>query len=209
VYVLLPLSILFTLIFVSQGVLQNLAPYQEVTTLEGVKQIIAMGPVASQEAIKELGTNGGSFNANSAHPFENPSPFTNLVRMLLIFSIPAALTYAYGKMANDTMQGWAILAAMFVLFFGGVTTAYWAESKPNPILASEALDQSAGNLEGKELRFGVTSSALFATVTTDASCGAVNSMHDSFSPLGGLVPMVNIQLGELIFGGSARAYTGS
>jgi K+-transporting ATPase ATPase A chain len=201
-YVLLPLSLVFTLVLASQGVIQNFSPYREVTTLEGGKQIVALGPVASQEAIKELGTNGGGFfNANSAHPFENPTPFTNLVEMLLIFAIPAALTYTYGRMARDTRQGWAMLAAMGLLFLGGTLTAHWAESRPNPALASLAVDHSAGNLEGKEIRFGTAASALFATVTTDASCGAVNATHDTFNPLGGLVPLVNIQLGEVVFGG--------
>jgi K+-transporting ATPase ATPase A chain len=202
VYVLLPLSLLFALILVSQGVIQNLSAYREVTTLEGGKQAVALGPVASQEAIKELGTNGGGFfNANSAHPFENPTPFTNLVELWLIFAIPAGLTYTYGRMARDSRQGWAILAAMAVLFLGGTLVAHWAESRPNQALASLALDHGAGNMEGKEVRFGTAASALFATVTTDASCGAVNSAHDSFNPLGGLVPLVNIQLGEVIFGG--------
>ncbi len=202
VYVLLPLSLVFALVLVSQGVIQNLSAYREITTVEGAKQVVALGPVASQEAIKELGTNGGGFfNANSAHPFENPSPFTNLVELWLIFAIPAGLTYTYGRMARDARQGWAILAAMGVLFLGGALTAHWAEAKPNQVLASLALDQRAGNMEGKETRFGTAASALFATVTTDASCGAVNSMHDSFNPLGGLVPLVNIQLGEVIFGG--------
>jgi potassium-transporting ATPase potassium-binding subunit len=202
VYVLLPLSLIFALVLVSQGVIQNLAPYREVTTVEGAKQVVALGPVASQEAIKELGTNGGGFfNANSAHPFENPSPFTNLSELWLIFAIPAGLTYTYGRMARDSRQGWAILAAMAVMFLGGTLTAHWAEAKPNQALASLALDHGAGNMEGKEVRFGTAASALFATVTTDASCGAVNAMHDSFNPLGGLVPLVNIQLGEVIFGG--------
>ncbi|HVP61390.1 MAG TPA: potassium-transporting ATPase subunit KdpA [Myxococcaceae bacterium] len=202
VYVLLPLSLIFALVLVSQGVIQNFSAYQEVTTVEGAKQVVALGPVASQEAIKELGTNGGGFfNANSAHPFENPSPFTNLVEIWLIFAIPAGLTYTYGRMARDARQGWAILAAMFVMFLGGTLIAHWAEAKPNQALASLALDHRAGNMEGKEARFGTAASALFATVTTDASCGAVNSMHDSFNPLGGLVPMVNIELGEVIFGG--------
>ena len=202
VYVLLPLSLLFALLLVSQGVIQNLSPYREVATLEGGNQVVALGPVASQEAIKELGTNGGGFfNANSAHPFENPSPFTNLVELWLIFAIPAGLTYTYGRMARDTRQGWAILAAMGVMFLGGTLVAHWAESRPNQALASLALDHGAGNMEGKEVRFGTSASALFATVTTDASCGAVNSQHDSFNPLGGLVPLVNIQLGEVIFGG--------
>jgi K+-transporting ATPase ATPase A chain len=200
VYVLLPFSILAALVFVSQGVIQNLAAYHEVTTVEGAKQLIAMGPVASQEAIKELGTNGGGFfNANSAHPFENPSALTNLLQMLLIFAIPAALTYTYGRMARDQRQGWVLFAAMAFLFFVGVAVCYGAEAQPSATFHGLAV--SAGNLEGKELRFGVTNSALFATVTTDASCGAVNAWHDSFTPLGGLVPMVNIQLGEVIFGG--------
>jgi potassium-transporting ATPase potassium-binding subunit len=201
-YVLLPLSLLFALVLVSQGVIQNLSAYREVTTVEGAKQVVALGPVASQEAIKELGTNGGGFfNVNSAHPFENPSPFTNLVELWLIFAIPAALTYTYGRMAGDTRQGWAILAAMGVMFLGGTLVTHWAEAKPNQALASLALSHDSGNMEGKEVRFGTAASALFATVTTDASCGAVNAMHDSFNPLGGLVPLVNIQLGEVVFGG--------
>jgi K+-transporting ATPase ATPase A chain len=202
VYVLLPLSVLFGLVLAGQGVIQNLAPYLDVTTLEGAKQTIAMGPVASQEAIKELGTNGGGFfNANSAHPFENPTPLTNLLEMLLIFAIPAGLTYTFGRMARDQKQGWAIFGAMSALFLLGVTVAYFAESGPNPALAGLPVDQSSGNMEGKEVRFGVTNSALFATITTAASCGAVNAMHDSFTALGGLVPLVNILLGEVIFGG--------
>ncbi|HOX47214.1 MAG TPA: potassium-transporting ATPase subunit KdpA [Myxococcota bacterium] len=201
-YVLLPISILGALFLVSQGVIQDLSAYRELTALEGAKQILAMGPVASQEAIKELGTNGGGFfNANSAHPFENPTPLTNFFELLLIFLLPAGLTHTFGRMARDTRQGWVIFAAMAVLFFAGVSAAYWAESQGNPALAGVPVDQSAGNLEGKEVRFGVAGSALFATVTTDASCGAVNSMHDSFTPLGGLVPLVNIQLGEVVFGG--------
>src|SRR5215813_10263481 len=202
VYVLLPLSLAFALLLVSQGVIQNFSAYREVTTVEGAKQVVALGPVASQEAIKELGTNGGGFfGANSAHPFENPTPFTNLVELWLIFAIPAGLTYTYGRMARDSRQGWAILAAMAVLFLGGTLVAHWAESRPNQALASLSLDHGAGNMEGKEVRFGTAASALFATVTTDASCGAVNSMHDSFNPLGGLVPLVNIELGEVVFGG--------
>jgi K+-transporting ATPase ATPase A chain len=202
VYVLLPISLVGALLLVALGVPQTLSAYREVTTVEGVKQLVALGPVASQELIKELGTNGGGFfNANSAHPFENPTPLTNFVEMVLIFAIPAGLTYTYGKMARDTRQGWAIFAAMAVLFLAGVATAYRSEAQPNPALASLAVDHGAGNMEGKEVRFGVPNSALFATVTTDASCGAVNSMHDSFTPLGGLVPLVNIQLGEVIFGG--------
>ncbi len=204
VYVLLPISIVVGLALVAMGVIQNLDGHAEVTTLEGAKQIIAMGPVASQEVIKELGTNGGGFfNANSAHPFENPSGLSNFVEMLLIFCIPAALTYTYGRMARDQRQGWVLLAAMFILFAGGVTTAYWAESQPNAAItaAAPAGDVAAGNMEGKEVRYGLSASTLFATVTTGASCGAVNSMHDSFTPLGGMVPLVNIQLGEVVFGG--------
>lgn len=202
VYVLLPICIPVALILVSQGVIQNFSPYVDLTTLEGVKQTLAMGPVASQEVIKELGTNGGGFfNANSAHPFESPTPLTNFIEMALIFAIPAALTYTYGRMARDQKQGWAIFAAMATMFFMGVTTAYYFESTGNPAIQSLAVDQTAGNMEGKEVRFGVVNSALFATVTTNASCGAVNAMHDSFTPLGGLVPLVNIQLGEVIFGG--------
>jgi potassium-transporting ATPase potassium-binding subunit len=201
-YVLLPLSVVMALVLVSQGVIQTLEGYREVTTLEGGKQVVALGPVASQEAIKELGTNGGGFfNANSAHPFENPTPLTNFLEMVLIFSIPAALTYTYGRMAGSQRQGWAILAAMGVLFLAGVTSAYSAEMRPNPALSTLAVSQGPGNLEGKEMRFGVAASSLFAVVTTDASCGAVNAMHDSFTPLGGLVPLVNIELGEVIFGG--------
>jgi K+-transporting ATPase ATPase A chain len=201
VYVFLPLCVVVALILVSQGVIQNLSPYTEVTTVEGGKQLLAMGPVASQEVIKELGTNGGGFfNANSAHPFENPTPLTNMLEMLLIFAIPAGLTYTYGRMTGDTRQGWALLGAMTVLFVAGAAVAYWAEARPNPALPA-GIDQALGNFEGKEVRFGVAASALFATITTGASCGAVNAMHDSFSALGGLVPLVNIQLGEVIFGG--------
>jgi K+-transporting ATPase ATPase A chain len=201
VYILLPLSFVFALVFVSQGMLQNLAPYQEVTTLEGATQVIAMGPVASQEAIKQLGTNGGGFfNGNAAHPFENPNAITNFVSMFLIFLIPAGLTYTFGRMARDQKQGWALFGAMAFLFLAGVTVAYWAEAAGNPILKGLPVAQ-AGNMEGKEVRFGIANSALYATVTTDASCGAVNSMHDSFTPLGGLVPLFNIQLGEVVFGG--------
>jgi len=203
VYVLLPVSFVYALFLVSQGVLQNLAPYRDLVTLEGARQVLAMGPTASQEAIKMLGTNGGGFfNANSAHPFENPTPLTNFVQLVSIFAIPAGLTWTYGRMARDQRQGWAIFAAMAVLFFAGVLGAYAAEAQGNPALRGIAgLQQGTGNLEGKETRFGVAASALFATVTTDASCGAVNAMHDSFTPLGGLVPLVNIQLGEVIFGG--------
>jgi len=201
-YVLLPLSFVIAVFLASQGVVQTLSPDVEIRTLEGARQVVTLGPVASQEAIKMLGTNGGGFfGANSAHPFENPTPLVNLVEMLLIFLIPAALTFTYGRMARDGRQGWALLAAMAVLFLAGVAVAYGAESGHNPALAGMGLDQSAGNLEGKETRFGVVNSALFATATTDASCGAVNSMHDSFTPIGGLVPMVNMQLGEVVFGG--------
>ena len=207
-YVLLPISIVAALILCWQGVIQNLSPYTTVTTLEGVKQAIAQGPVASQEAIKMLGTNGGGFfNANSAHPFENPTPLANLLQMFLIFLIPGALTYTFGKMVRDTRQGWALFTAMTVLWLGGVVMAYHFEQKGTPVLekagiAMVATDaQSGGNMEGKETRFGIANTALFATVTTDASCGAVNGMHDSFTPLGGLVPLFNIQLGEVVFGG--------
>ncbi|HYA18826.1 MAG TPA: potassium-transporting ATPase subunit KdpA, partial [Bryobacteraceae bacterium] len=207
-YVLLPISIIGALVLVSQGVIQNLHPYTVATTVEGVKQTIGQGPVASQEVIKMLGTNGGGFfNANSAHPFENPTPFSNLFQMFLIFLIPGALTYTFGKMVRDTRQGWALFAAMTVLFLAGVVTAYYFEQKGTPMLAKAGIEQvvtdtqPGGNMEGKETRFGIANSALFATVTTDASCGAVNSMHDSFTPLGGLVPLFNIELGEVVFGG--------
>ena len=208
VYILLPLSVIIALLFVSQGVIQNLSPYSKAVTLEGGAQVIGQGPVASQEAIKMLGTNGGGFfNANSAHPFENPTPLSNFIQILSIFVIPAGLTYTFGKMVKDTRQGWAIFAAMSILFLAGVFVAYPAEQSGNPILSSLGIEnhatasQSGGNMEGKEVRFGIVNSALFATVTTDASCGAVNSMHDSFTPLGGLVPLVNIELGEVVFGG--------
>jgi potassium-transporting ATPase potassium-binding subunit len=207
-YVFLPMAFILALSFVQQGVIQNFHPYQTATTLEGGQQVLAMGPVASQEAIKQLGTNGGGFfNANAAHPFENPTPWTNLLSMLAIFAVPAGLTYMFGRMVKNQRHGWALWAAMFVLFLGGVTTAYWAEARGNSIHAARGVDVVAsagspgGNMEGKEVRFGIANSALYATVTTDASCGAVNSMHDSFTPIGGMVPLVNIQLGELIFGG--------
>jgi len=202
VYILLPLSFVFALVFVSQGMIQNLAPYQEVTTLEGGKQVIAVGPYASQEAVKQLGTNGGGpLNANAAHPFENPNPLTNFLSMFLIFAISAGLTYTFGRMAGNQRQGWALFGAMAFLFFAGVTVAYWAEARGNPIVNAQGLAPGLGNMEGKEVRFGVANSALYATATTDASCGAVNSMHDSFTPLGGLVPLFNIQLSEVVFGG--------
>ena len=207
-YLFLPASALLALLFVQQGVIQNFAHYVTVTTVEGAKQVLAMGPVASQEAIKQIGTNGGGFfNANSAHPFENPTPWTNFWQMLAIFIIPAALTYTYGRMAKNQKHGWALWAAMYLLFIGGVATAYWAEARGNPIHAARGVDVTAsavnpgGNMEGKEVRFGVANSALYATMTTDASCGCVNSMHDSFTPIGGLVPLVNMQLGEVVFGG--------
>jgi potassium-transporting ATPase potassium-binding subunit len=226
-WVLLPTCFIYALLLVSQGVIQNFRPYdaanlvqpQAVTTTgtDGktstqtvTTQTIAQGPVASQEAIKMLGTNGGGFfNTNSAHPFENPTPVSNFLQMFSIFLIPAALTVTLGRMTRSPAHGWAVYAAMAALCFAGVFTAYWAESQPNPLLHSQAMHidqhasplQSGGNMEGKEVRFGIANSALFATVTTDASCGAVNSMHDSFMPLGGLVPMVNIMLGEVIFGG--------
>jgi K+-transporting ATPase ATPase A chain len=199
-YVLLPISIVVGLLFVSQGIPQNLHAYQAVKSVEGFSQSVTGGPMASQEVIKELGTNGGGFvNANSASPNENPTPFTNLVELLLIFALGAGLTYMYGKMVKDTRQGWAIFTAMAILFFAGFTLAYWAEAGGNPIV--HHLGVAGGNMEGKECRFGVSGSALFATVTTDTSCGAVDSMHDSFMPLGGLVPLVDMQLGEIVFGG--------
>ncbi len=207
-YILIPISIAAALFFVWQGMPQNLSAYVDATTLEGGKQTIAMGPVASQEAIKMLGTNGGGFfNANSAHPFENPNALTNLVQILLIFSLGAALTNVFGRMVGDQRQGWAVFAVMAVLFLAGTATVYWAEAPGNPAFAAMHVDQSAGplqtggNMEGKEVRFGIANSALFTTITTDASCGAVNTMHDSLMPLGGLIPMLNIQLGEIIFGG--------
>jgi potassium-transporting ATPase potassium-binding subunit len=207
-YILIPFSFVLALLFVQQGAIQNFSSYLTVTTLEGAKQTLAMGPVASQEAIKQLGTNGGGFfNANSAHPFENPTPWSNFLQMIAIFVIPAGLTYTLGRMVKHQRHGWAVWAAMFILFFAGATTAYWAEARGNPIHAAEGLDvkasslQSGGNMEGKEVRFGIANSALFAVITTDASCGAVNAMHDSFTAIGGLVPLVNIQLGEVVFGG--------
>ena len=209
VYVFLPLSIIFALVLISQGVIQNLSPYLDVVTLEGGKQTLALGPVGSQEAIKQLGTNGGGFfNANAAHPFESPTPFTNFLSMFMIFAVSSALTYTYGRMARDQKHGWAVWGAMSILFFAGVTACYWAEAHGNPALAGLSVDQSIGNMEGKEARFGVSASALYATVTTDASCGAVNAMHDSFTPLGGLVPLANLQLGEVVFGGTGAGLYG-
>ena len=222
-WVLLPVCLVGSLILVSEGVVQNLKPYTTVdliqpytaqvtgtdgktTTQTITQQVIAQGPVASQEVIKEFGTNGGGFfNANSAHPFENPTPLSNFFEMVLIFAIPSGLTYTLGRMTGSQRHGWAIWAAMAFLFFASVTTAYWAEARGNPLLAGTDQQASAlhsgGNMEGKEVRFGIANSALFATVTTDASCGAVNGMHDSFTPLGGMVPLINIMLGEVVFGG--------
>jgi K+-transporting ATPase ATPase A chain len=222
-WILLPVCLVGSLILVSEGVVQNLKPYTTVdliqpytaqvtgsdgktTTQTVTQQVIAQGPVASQEVIKEFGTNGGGFfNANSAHPFENPTPLSNFFEMVLIFGIPSGLTYTLGRMTGSQGHGWAVWSAMAFLFFAGVTAAYWAEARGNPLLAGT--DQhatalhSGGNMEGKEVRFGIANSALFATVTTDASCGAVNGMHDSFTPLGGMVPLINIMLGEVVFGG--------
>jgi K+-transporting ATPase ATPase A chain len=222
-WVLLPVCLVGSLVLVSQGVVQNLKPYTTVdlvqpytaqmtspdgktTTQMVTQQVIAQGPVASQEIIKELGTNGGGFfGANSAHPFENPTPFSNLLEMLAIFAIPSGLTYTLGRMTGSQRHGWAVWAAMAFLFLLGVTATYWAEAKGNPLLVNTdqrvtAL-QPGGNMEGKEVRLGIANSALFATVTTDASCGAVNGAHDSFTPLGGMVPLINMMLGEVVFGG--------
>ncbi|MFI5345225.1 MAG: potassium-transporting ATPase subunit KdpA [Elusimicrobiota bacterium] len=214
-YLLLPLSVAGGLFLVSQGTIQNFKPYEKIKTLSGQEQTLPMGPVASQEVIKQVGTNGGGFfNANSTHPFENPTPLSNFFQMLWIFLIPAALTYQFGLMAGDTRQGWAIFACMSALFLAGFLMLYHYEQKGNPILASHGADQtltttqSGGNMEGKEVRFGIASTALFATITTDASCGAVNGMHDSFTPLGGLVPLFNIMLGEVIFGGVGAGFYG-
>jgi K+-transporting ATPase ATPase A chain len=199
-YLLLPICIVYTVFLIASGVPQTLAGSVDLTTLEGAQQTLGLGPVASQEAIKMLGTNGGGFfNANSAHPFENPTALTNLVQMLSIFVIGVGLTWCFGKAVGNTRQGWAILAAMLVLFMGGVTVAYWAEAAGNPVLHN--LGVAGGNMEGKEVRFGIAASALFATVTTAASCGAVNAMHDSFTALGGMIPLLNIQLGEVVIGG--------
>ncbi|HOW71061.1 MAG TPA: potassium-transporting ATPase subunit KdpA [Phycisphaerae bacterium] len=207
-YILVPLSVVLALLLVWQGVPQNLRPYLSATTLEGATQTIPQGPMASQEAIKQLGTNGGGFlNANCAHPYENPTPLANLLNMIAIFAIGAGLTNVFGRMVGDERQGWAILATMLLLFLAGVSVLYWAEAKGNPAfavagVATSASDlQAGGNMEGKETRFGIANSALFATATTDASCGAVNGMHGSFTPLGGMVPLVNILLGEIIIGG--------
>jgi potassium-transporting ATPase potassium-binding subunit len=207
-WVLLPICIVAALLYLSQGAVQNLKAYDTVQTLEGAKQTIAQGPVASQEAIKQFGTNGGGFfNANSSHPFENPTPFSNFLAMFGIFAISSALTYTLGTMTGSRAHGWAVWAAMAFLFLCGVTIAYWAEARGNPLLTAAGANQSislsapGGNMEGKEVRFGIANTALFATVTTDASCGAINGWHDSFTPLGGLVPLANIQLSEVVFGG--------
>ena len=199
-YLLLPISIVYAAYLIWSGVPQTFAQSIDATTLEGVKQTIALGPVASQEAIKMLGTNGGGFfNANSAHPFENPTAMTNLIQMLSIFLIGVGLTWTFGKAVGNTRQGWAILAAMLIIFVAGTGVAYWQEAAGNPVLHS--LHVAGGNMEGKEVRFGIAASALFASVTTAASCGAVNAMHDSFTALGGMIPMINMELGEIVVGG--------
>jgi K+-transporting ATPase ATPase A chain len=199
-YVLLPISIVYALFLIASGVPQTMAGVVDVQTLEGAKQSLLLGPVASQEAIKMLGTNGGGFfNANSAHPFENPTALTNLIQMLSIFLIGFGLTWTFGKAVGNTKQGWAILSAMVILFLAGVTVTYWQEAAGNPVL--QHLGVAGGNMEGKEVRFGIAASALFSVVTTAASCGAVNSMHDSFTALGGMIPLFNMQLGEVVIGG--------
>ena len=199
-YLLLPVSIVYALFLIASGVPQTLAQQVDATTLEGARQVIALGPVASQEAIKMLGTNGGGFfNANSAHPFENPTALTNMVQMLSIFAIGVGLTWCFGKAVGNTKQGWAILAAMMILFVAGTAVAYWQEAQATPMMQGFGLH--GGNMEGKEVRFGIAASSLFAAITTAASCGAVNAMHDSFSALGGLVPIINMQLGEVVVGG--------
>ena len=199
-YVLMPICVVYTLFLVWQGIPQTLGAYVDATTLEGAKQTIAVGPVASQVAIKMLGTNGGGFfNANAAHPFENPTALSNFVQMLSIFALGAALTNVFGRMVGNQRQGWAILAVMGVLFIAGVAVTYWAEA--NGTTALQALGLSGGNMEGKEVRFGIVASSLFAVITTAASCGAVNAMHDSFTALGGMIPLINMQLGEIIVGG--------
>jgi len=201
-YILLPISVIYALVLVALGIPQTLAGSVTATTVEGAKQVISLGPVASQMAIKLLGTNGGGFfNANAAHPFENPGDISNLIQMLSIFALGAGLTWTFGKAVGNTKQGWAILAAMMIIFTAGVATTYIAESAGNPIHHALGVDAAMGNMEGKEVRFGTAASALFATVTTAASCGAVNAMHDSFTPIGGLVPMFNIELGEIVIGG--------
>jgi len=214
-YVFLPLSLLGALFLCSQGVIQNFDSYTTATTLEGKTQILAQGPVASQEAIKMVGTNGGGFfNANSSHPFENPTPLTNFVQMFMIFVIPAGLTYTLGRMVGDVRQGWALFAAMSIMFLVGVFVIYGSEQAGNPNVAKLGIEtvasggQPGGNMEGKEVRFGIAATSLFATITTAASCGAVNGMHDSFTPLGGLIPLFNMQVGEVIFGGTGAGIYG-
>lgn len=205
-YILLPACLVFALLLVWQGVPQNFLPYTEATTLEGARQLIAQGPVASQEAIKMLGTNGGGyFNVNSAHPFENPTALSNFLQMVAIFLIGAALTNVFGRMTGDERQGWAIFGAMGLLFLAGVTAAYVAETAANPLMQSAGL---TANLEGKETRFGIAASVLFAVITTAASCGAVNTMHDSLMPLAGMIPMINMQLGEVVIGGVGAGFYG-
>ncbi|AZO36742.1 MAG: potassium-transporting ATPase subunit KdpA [Mesorhizobium sp.] len=206
-YVLLPMCIVLTLVYVWLGIPQTLGPYVDATTLEGAKQTIALGPVASQVAIKMLGTNGGGFfNANAAHPFENPDAISNLIQMLTIFVLGAGLTNVFGRMVGSERQGWAILASMGVLFIAGVVVCYWAEAAGNPLVHALGID--GGNMEGKETRFGIALSALFAVITTSASCGAVNAMHDSFTALGGMIPIINMQLGEVIVGGVGAGFYG-
>ena len=201
-YILLPASLLYALVLVAMGVPQTLAGSVTATTMEGARQVIALGPVASQVAIKMLGTNGGGFfNANAAHPFENPGDLCNFIQMLSIFALGAGLTWTFGKAVRDTRQGWAILAAMMLLFAAGAATTYVAEAAGNPIHHAMGVDAAPGNMEGKEVRFGAAATALFATITTAASCGAVNGMHDSFTPIGGFIPMFNIELGEIVIGG--------
>jgi potassium-transporting ATPase potassium-binding subunit len=214
-YILLPISIMGALVYVSQGMIQNFNPYTVVHTLDGQTQLIAQGPVASMEIIKNLGTNGGGFfNANSAHPFENPNAFTNLIIMLTILTIPAGLFYMFGKMVGNTRQGWVLWAASAVLLIIGLAVIIPAEQSGNPLLAKVGANQhlsdtqAGGNMEGKEVRFGITDSGLFATITTDTSCGCVNSFHDSYTPLGGLVPLTNIALGEIVFGGTGSGLYG-
>ena len=210
-YILLPLSIVFAVVLVSQGVPQNLSPYERSHFVDPPRdtsgaplreQVIALGPVASQIAIKQLGTNGGGFfNSNSAHPFENPTPLSNFLEVLAILLVAAALCYTYGVMVKDTRQGWALIAVMTIILVAMIGVCYWAESGPNPMLNGRGIDQSAGNREGKEVRFGIANSALWATTTTSASNGSVNSMHDSFTPLGGMIPLIAMHLGEVVFGG--------
>jgi len=207
-WILLPVCVVLTIVLVWQGVPENFSAYRQVKTVEGAQQTIPGGPVASQETIKELGTNGGGFfNANSAHPFENPTPLTNLIEMVLIFAIGAGLTHTFGAMAGDRRQGWALFATMGILFLAGVAICIYCEQRGNPNFAAMGINQTAsasqsgGNMEGKEVRFGIVDSATWATITTDTSCGAVNSMHDSYTPLGGLIPLLDMQIGEIIFGG--------